>query len=465
MDKQIIDSITIDSICSMLTENFEITYTEIANALGKNQKTLNRWRNGESHYRSMSKSSYRLLFSLINDLCLKNDISFEELVTDWFSEIPQSTPLKGLYQIITDSLDFHIDINNYNVEDKSNQILLTSAEVFIRNSIESDKLVECIYMSFHSGWEWLRDKHKRQILDTINDLEIPLYIIANPAESIEMMAKNMHFSKEEKFYAGYNEGLRLWNRLSDSYKNLFFRVSKYPLMRRLFYVRFADDTCAALSQDYIYNCPHRKHPGNLFLNESSPVLPLLISEFDFLWENGHSYNDWYKNSLHLSESELFPVGDYVLFNLSPQKEETSLLVSSFHVEKNNQITLESNSFESFSLPLKKQEPEFHYSGRANITRNNIFLTLSSKECTEEISIIISRPLHDKKRYLGIMTTLTPQAQPIAFKCAIIEESQIKQVNQKLLKSILLTEDLNNKNGLLTLEETKINQFYSNDIIH
>ena len=78
--------------------------------------------------------------------------------------------------------------------------------------------------------------------------------------------------------------------------------------------------------------------------------------------------------------------------------------------------------------------------------------------------MFSRPLYDKERFLGIMTALSPNGQPVAFKCVCVSQSILQRLDIQQLKQILSNNNQEWNNTLMILEEKDINNFYSNRIL-
>ena len=161
---------------------------------------------------------------------------------------------------------------------------------------------------------------------------------------------------------------------------------------------------------------------------------------------------------------------YRLFTIYHKKDndsicfsENTFVISSLQIGNNNDVKLEVNSAYGNIPNLTHIEPEYIYHGTAKITGNNIFITLSDATEAETVSLTISKPLHDKKRFLGIMTAVSEHAQPVAYKFACVDPHIIKDIDVQQLSKILMHRNENWGSNLMILEERDIDLFYSNNI--
>lgn len=131
---------------------------------------------------------------------------------------------------------------------------------------------------------------------------------------------------------------------------------------------------------------------------------------------------------------------------------------------NNKVFLKVNISNNIDPFNPSNYCEYSYQGTANVTRNNIFISLYDTEQQEAINISISRPVHKAHRYIGIISALSPSGQPVAFKCACIGRSLINKVNKNLLWVLLNNGSHEWSDSLMILENQDINLFYSDKIL-
>lgn len=465
----LIEEISLDSICLMIKNRLGIDFAQIAAELGYVERTLYRWRTGQSLYKELSKTKYRLLFKLIESLCDDNGIDFVSLFTSWFPQLKPYSDKEELKRIIKDSLDYHI--NSLMLADTENKIILNPKE-FLESCIKSDKDIESIYMVFQSGWDWLKSKDKNLLLEQINELGINLRVIVNHQAAVKKIADTMVNPRIKKYYPSFDDNIKQWQKHACESSNVDLRISDYPILRRIYLVNYKDGTSEALLHDYAYNFVSEDDRGNFRLNNDDFLLKVFTNELNFLWDNSHTYADWSKTLPR--GAEIMPSGEYVLLYLSHKKERSSgvgkkdsnaFVISALKIGENNEVQLDVNVADSMTYPLQLKAPEYTYRGFVKMTRNNIFMTLFDESESEQISVSISRPLHDQNRFLGIMTKLIPLAQPAAFKCAFIEKSLLNKLNTQQVIKILECNNNNWGENLMVLEESDINLFYSNAILN
>lgn len=132
--------------------------------------------------------------------------------------------------------------------------------------------------------------------------------------------------------------------------------------------------------------------------------------------------------------------------------------------KDNLVILKTNICDSLDSFDSSDYCEYSYQGNLKTSRSNIFISLYDNEQQESINISLSRPLGDKKRFLGILSALSPAGNPVAFKCACIEESIISKINYSMLYTLLCNSNREWKDTLMVLETHDINLFYSDKIL-
>ena len=198
-----------------------------------------------------------------------------------------------------------------------------------------------------------------------------------------------------------------------------------------------------------------------------PLLKVYQQEFNYLWNKALCYPQWIK--VFSTQKETLSSNKYIMLYLPHSKfdyNKDNFIISILQISKNNEVKLDVNIADSLTPKLSFKSPEYTYYGSSKMTRNNIFMTLFDKSMTEQVSISIIRPLYEQNRLLGIMTALSPQAQPVAFKFACIDSSIYNKIDFQLLKRILDKNNQNNRiweSNLMILEEQDISLFYSNQI--
>lgn len=460
------DEITFQNIILLLNQKLGISLNQIAEDLSISIKTLTRWRKG-SPYHSLN---YFLLFQSIERACKKNDLDFLTVLTETFPILHHCHGEKNIKHTVENTLREHLgqNISSDNISIKKH---IYESKSFIEHILKNGKEIESIYMSFHSGLNWLKNKGKGKLLEQINQRGIKLYVIVNDQNSIGKIIKTMTNPDMEKFYISLNQGIIQWNKCVSELTYINFRISDYPILRKLYLVNYKDGTSEALTRDYVYDfCADSNHEyENIYLTDSDLSLNLFRKEFDFLWDSALTYDNW--SALSPKKEELVPPGKYILLYLthrnpfnSYENPEKNFIISTLQIGNSNNVKLEVNVAKTLSSTIPSYEPEYTYYGNIKLTRHTIYMQLFDELELEQVSISINRPLHDKKRFLGIMTALSPQAQPVAFKCALLKEELIKNIDMKKLTELLKCKNNNWGKHLMILEEQDINCFYSNQII-
>lgn len=470
MTLPLIKSIDFDSICVMIKRDLSINYTKLASELRLDTKTISRWRSGKVPYKALSKIEYKPLFDLIEKSCIDQGKKFSSLLVSWFPDLKNYNDDDTLKSIIKKSLDYHINNNVENppCDESYEHNNINDSIDFFNSCLDNNKGIDNICMSFHSGWNWIKNKKRNRLLEKIDNLGIKIRIITNHSSAISKIAESMADPQEEKYYIGFDEGIKQWNKCASSLTNLEHRISDYPILRRAYIINYKDGSSEALIRNYIYTFFYSNiDKGNVIFNSMDPLLKVYQQEFNYLWNKALCYPQWIK--VFSTQKETLSSNKYIMLYLPHSKfdyNKDNFIISILQISKNNEVKLDVNIADSLTPKLSFKSPEYTYYGSSKMTRNNIFMTLFDKSMTEQVSISIIRPLYEQNRLLGIMTALSPQAQPVAFKFACIDSSIYNKIDFQLLKRILDKNNQNNRiweSNLMILEEQDISLFYSNQI--
>lgn len=471
MELHLSQVINLESICLMLKNKLSITYKEMADVMGCEPKTLERWRKGLNKYKTLSDMQYKPLFYLIETHGCTDNNDFVKILISWFPELKEYQDKEKIKSIIKDCLDYNINVvkkSSVNGLNK-NENTVSCSKDFLELCLKKEKSIDNICMAFHSGWDWFKDKEKHLLLEQLNELKITLRVIVNHKDAIERIAESMIDPKQEKYYLGFNEGIIQWGKSICFLDHFNFRVSDYPILRKVYIVNYKDGTSEALIRDYAYDFAKDYDFANVHLTDNDFLLKVFQKEFEFLWNNAISYSNWVK--FCPKQEEILSSDEYVLLYLSQTKElespndiDKAFIISALQVTDNNRVRLDVNIADRLTSNLQFNNPEYTYKGSIKMTRNNIFFTLFDESASEQVSISIVRPLHENKRFLGIMTGLSPQAKPVALKCACIHRSILSKINIQLLRQILCNNNKEWKESIMAIEERDSNLFYSNRIL-
>ena len=456
--EKLFESITFDGFCTLL-KRYKRTYENIARSINCVERTLRRYRKGEEPYISLSEDKYDGLFKCLEKECKSSGEDIIQVIVDFFG-LPIDY-LKKEYSELKSVIIYNLD---YGIRSKVDELPFGSKNL-LQECFQNKEAIESIRMAFHSGWEFWEDRKMRNLLKVLNNSGIIIQIIANPDSAVRQIAMAMRDPHLIDEYIGFNETLSKWAERANMLDNLYFRVSEYPILRKIYIVKYKDGSKKALFRDYVYGYAPDVNTAFIQLSDNDPSLTIFEREFDFHWQKSKTYPDWILNLP--KQEEIMPSKNYILLYLSHQKNNcnnnplSEFVVSSLSIEEDNNITLYANVSENNAIYTNS---EYTYHGKLKLTRNNIFMSLCDQTDQEHISILFSRPLYDKERFLGIMTALSPNGQPVAFKCVCVSQSILQRLDIQQLKQILSNNNQKWNNTLMILEEKDINNFYSNRIL-
>lgn len=107
--------------------------------------------------------------------------------------------------------------------------------------------------------------------------------------------------------------------------------------------------------------------------------------------------------------------------------------------------------------------EYLYYGEAVETDNNIYVRLDNSESSEKIDIVLVKAAGKMKRYIGIMSALSPSMSPVSFKCVCVQKEDIEKINDNVLEIVLEHSNKEWNNNILAIESYQSNLFYSDSI--
>ena len=444
---------------------FNMDYTEIAGLFGKDDRTLLRWRNGA--YGPVKKKNYKPLFDLLERKITDGNARVLFLV-DAFHMPRQyvNVSYDDLKEIIIRALNNAFLGKKTTGNDQQSEVItpVQSTKEFLISCLAKRMSIKSISMAFHSGWYWWDDHEMTKLLKTIDAEGIEIRVIANPASTIKQIAMAMRNPDLVDFYLGFDETLAKWNEWENRLKNLDFRVCEYPLFRKISIVEYADGAKEALFRDYVYDYSHNTNEPNMKLTVRDSSLDVFCREFEFLWQKSTDYSSWY--SAQPKKEDIMEPGNYLFFQLSHRKEaeapENDFVISGLSIEEDNHATLYMNVMNS-AKPFTPDNAEYVYTGDVHLTGNVIFMNLTDKERQEQVNISL-RAFRGKDRFIGILTGLSTGYQPVAFKCACLNQALLSKIDLQKLKEVLSHHNREWGDNLMILEERDIDLFYSNRIM-
>ena len=449
-----IEEITIKSIVRKYGVEFSLKRAEIARRFCfRCDRTLRRVVSGE---RKLAEEEYDLLFSAIKADAGGRPRDFVKLMVKWYPALAAFATESDIKSVVTANLK---GTASPSVKLPTPAHPRMSSKLFLQSCMERSSAVSGVKMAYQTGWLWLEDQDRTELLIGLAESGVPIQVIANPESVIKDIAYTMSDPDLILRYKGFNETLFGWNKYECAYDSIRLRISKYPIMRRTLIVSFEDGTSTALLGEYAYGSPSKKAPPYRIMNSDEESYAFYEDEFNFLWERAKTFTEWI---LSLPEKEEFMKPEnYLLIYLSHEKEsDEKWKFSVLSVEENNTAKLRVNISEPADAAKDDAAFGYSYQGRVRLTPYNIFISLSDEARREEVNISLSRMLHSGGRFLGIMTGVSLSGQPAAFKCACIDRASISKINFDVLREVLGQHNREWSDSLMITESQDINLFYS-----
>lgn len=295
MPNNYFEKITIGTFFAAIHDLYDITYEAMALELGCASSTIRHWRKGESAYSELAAGNYEQLFSLFetsNDR--ENLIRYTSLFNRMGLESLETT--ENMKKIIRNSLRYHYDLQvNKNTRNMEESIdFLTSC---LKNETKQKK-IKSVDMAFHSGWNWVKYTKKRKFIlqELIKDRGINIRVLVNDDACIKNIAQTMSNPDDFDFYTSFDNVINQWNELSQNTEKFNLRISPFPIMRRVFIVTYSDGQVEAMVRHYAYNFwGEIPSCAKIYLDDNDYYLDVFKNEFEYLWENAQSYDEWNSN--------------------------------------------------------------------------------------------------------------------------------------------------------------------------
>ena len=456
-----ISDITLSDIITKYMAQFSLKKYEIAKKLYIGcYRTFGRTVSGE---RKITSENCRNLFSALKDDAGGTSDEFVKLMIKWYPSLASYTTESEIIEIMTANLKGVASIE-VQVPKKIDPPL--NSKNFLQSCLDKKQAINCVKMAYQTGWLWLEDPDRTDLLISIAESGVPIQVLANPESVIKEIAYTMREPALVLRYKGFNETLVGWHKYECAYNSIQLRISDYPILRKTVIVEFEDGSSSAILGDYAYGSPSKVAPPYTMVTNTDASFAFYKNEFDFLWDKATSFSDW-QSSLPKPKETMQP-NDYIL--LYPSHESASdnhgdWIYSALSIGENNEVKLRVNISDLNGLPDAKNNNlfEYEYNGKLTPTGKHLFISLYDDARQENINITLFHRYPDNSRFLGIMTGLSPLGQPVAFKCACIGRSAILKINFQLLREILCRQAGEWNNTLMILEQRDINLFYSQKI--
>lgn len=333
---------------------------------------------------------------------------------------------------------------------------------FLEECMEYPSPIRKLKMAFHTGYRWLENEGKVNVLVSLAQKGVDIMVMANPEDVIQRMAREFRDPAHVLRYRGFNETLAQWHKYEQAFSAIRLRVAEYPILRQTILVTYEDGTKRAYLRGYAYGTPANKIPSRIIVSQSDPFLKYFSDEFEYLWEKSKAYEEW---SRTLREpKEFMKPCDYMLVypahEPSEEGQEQRWIYSLLSIGEKNKATLIVNLDPKAGTADLTDKGEFVYEGRLTLSRHNISIRLHDRENVEQVNLSFYRPIYDYGRFLGILSALSPSGMPVAFKCACFDRAQFLNIEYNLLYTLLCHERREGNLRLLSLDDADINQFYS-----
>lgn len=111
------------------------------------------------------------------------------------------------------------------------------------------------------------------------------------------------------------------------------------------------------------------------------------------------------------------------------------------------------------------DAEYTYHGVCRIDDNVIYIYLYNDFSSERVTIYLMRSVGNLNRFIGLMIALSSNLIPVCIKISCFKEELYQRgINERLLKEIITSNNVNWENNMLIIEETQKHLFFSDDIL-
>lgn len=154
------------------------------------------------------------------------------------------------------------------------------------------------------------------------------------------------------------------------------------------------------------------------------------------------------------------VGDYdVLYYSELRGREKKLIKSKLKISHDGTVSFYNN--------IKKDitDAEYKYHGVCKIDENTIYVYLYNDFSNERATMYFIRSVGNLNRFIGLFIALSSNIIPVCIKIACFKEELFERgINEKLLKEIITSSNVNWENNMLIIEEGQKHLFFSDNIL-
>lgn len=154
------------------------------------------------------------------------------------------------------------------------------------------------------------------------------------------------------------------------------------------------------------------------------------------------------------------VGNYNVLYYSELKGRYKKLIQSKLIINRDGITAFYNNIRN-----DVADAEYTYHGVCRIEDNVIYIYLYNDFSSERVTIYLMRSVGNLNRFIGLMIALSSNLIPVCIKISCFKEELYQRgVNERLLKEIITSNNVNWENNMLIIEETQKHLFFSDDML-
>lgn len=170
------------------------------------------------------------------------------------------------------------------------------------------------------------------------------------------------------------------------------------------------------------------------------------------------YNPYGINNINKVENYL--CGEYdILYYSFLEKREDRLIKSKLFINLDGTVKLYN------SIKSNISDAEYIYHGVCEIQESIVYIYLKNEFSHERAIMYLIKPVGNLNRFIGLFTALSSNLIPVCIKIACFKHDLFTQgINEKMLKNILTSSNLNWKNSMMIIEENQKHLFYSDEIL-
>ena len=303
----LIEDLTLSRIGDLLCNRYNYAREQLGTFIDRDIKTYHRKVNGQS--KVFEKDVDSLIENITKRVCKGDTHKFYEIIKDWFPLLRIYETDEEVRKVFTVNL-MGLASNQDTLASSDNDYISTVQ--FFRSCLDYGFPIKSIKLAAQTGWSFFDDAEKRNLLKELLKQKIHIQFIGNPMSAeMRYIVKAMCDPEKELDYRGVNATLTQWHKYETAYDNMELRVSvNYPILHQSYIVEFADGSERLLMRDYAYGSPVDVRAPRKLITNQSPDYEYYKTEYEFIWKNGITYDEWKKSTPKVEES--LPTSSYIL---------------------------------------------------------------------------------------------------------------------------------------------------------